>query len=180
MAMANETHTQADAALSDAQVQALQAFRPDGSIIRSCPVDAARPSDPVLVAGLQIPGAGFSARNLEPVALSRNGRGFKPRSINQDIARDRWARDRITWNFTSGATTGDAGMKCHPDMASDPDLTDGHGKLIGAAPFFKLAKRDAGSLVCFGTSATYNSWDCVVFSSAEKRYRLWYRQQMAD
>ena len=165
--------------LSAEQKAQIMKFRPASQIISSCP-DAAAPDPQNRLIGLLLPEKGFWARNLEPAALLKKTQGWAVRSVNSDIAKDPWGADPIPWNFSVQKDAVRADIKCRPDIRNDPDLTDQKGHLIGKPPFFKMNPADLASLVCFGTSDAYNSWACVVYSSKEGRYRLWYRQEMAD
>jgi hypothetical protein len=167
--------------LSKEQFAAIAAFQPGAMIASACQAGSGQTPSAPRILGLLATGKNSPVRaDIQPVALFQEKNRWTVRSINSDIAKDAWGHDPIDWAYSIKGTKLDVGLKCAVNPYTDPDLSDGHGKLLDNKPFFPLSTGATGSLTCFGTSDTYNNWDCVSFSAKLGRFRLWYRKVRND
>ena len=86
----------------------------------------------------------------------------------------------MQWSYLFTQKGFSGGMKCgiESEFRDTSDLT----YALGDRPFFDLKEQgmQGNKPVCFATDTVYNNWDCVVFSSKEGRFRLWFQQAHAD
>ena len=119
-------------------------------------------------------------REVHRVALIWSKTAWTVHVIDNEIEKDKNLSHSfpMAWQYRF-SDKGFAGeMKCGVELRKDPDLSGA----LGDKPFFDLQKMGLSEdkVVCFGTSDTYNNWDCVVFSPTDDRFRLWYQQAHAD
>ncbi len=169
--------------LSAEQAMAITTQKPSLLVVTSCVVHVNDASKEERIFGAVLPNAESQLANqLTPVGLVWEHGKWVLHFINSDIAKDKWGRDRITWDYKTSGGVVSAAIKCGTDPYQDADISDGKGHMHLDKVKFALGKEPAKAkpAVCFGTDSTYNNWDCVLFSRKDNRFRLWYRQAMAD
>ena len=166
--------------LSAEQAAVLSAQQPPLLLVSSCPVHLGDVNRDERILGAFQGDPADQARTVPaPAALVWENGKWALHLLNADIARDAWGREPIQWEFGVAAAT----VKCGIDPYQDADLTEKKGQLLEhQRVYFSLDKKAALAkpAVCFGTSDTYNNWDCVLFSQKNRRFSLWYRQEYAD
>lgn len=170
-------------ALPAEQATAITAEQPSLLVVTSCVVHVNGAGKEERIVGAVLPSAeGQPDNQLTPLAVMWEHGKYVLHFINSDIAKDQWGKDRIHWDYTINHGVVSAAIKCGTDPYHEADISDNKGHMHVAKVKFPLTKKEAAAkpAFCFGTDSTYNNWDCVLFNRKDKRFRLWYRQAMAD
>jgi hypothetical protein len=164
--------------LSPGQQKALTKVYPGFQILSLCSGRYSGGDKDELVMGIWKPveSPNWWKREVHRVGLIWQRKSWVVHIIDDEIEKDK-ALSRsspMTWAYSITDKGFVGGMKCHVNLAKDPDL---HKK-----PFFSLRSKglQKNKTVCFATSDVYNNWDCLVFSPKNNRFRLWYQQVYAD
>ncbi|UGQ45590.1 hypothetical protein [Massilia endophytica] len=162
------TMLSAAAAAADPAGEALAAAYPGARVLARC--EAAFGTAGVQELAAVVKDAAGAVRR---VAVLRTPGGWEPHDLDREILRDaRLSRQGSDWNRSGGTDA----FKCNPALPGDKDLSD-KGRMLDRPPFFQRGSR---AVVCFGTSDTYNNWDCLAFRPEQNSFRLWYQQVFAD
>ncbi len=164
--------------LSPSQQQALAKVYPDFKILKLCAGRYTGSNQEEFVMGIWQPAVSRDPwkHAVHRVGLIRQRNAWVVHIIDNEIEKDMaisrsspmdWAYELTDKGFV-------AGMKCHVNLAKDPQLN--------TKPFFSLRSKGLqnNKTVCFASSDVYNNWDCLVFSPKDDRFRLWMQQVYAD
>lgn len=165
--------------LTPDQAAAIAAAYPDFRLVALCRGRFSGAADE-LVAGIWKPlgSAPPSRRIVHRVGLVRERTGWILHAIDDELERDAGVTHSypFTWDVRVDANAVEARMTCGVEPGQDRDI-DGHGQRFFDRRRAGLERRTP---VCFATSDVYNNWDCVLYSPADQRFRLWYQQARAD
>ena len=170
--------------LSVEQIAALNAPYPGFRVLKLCSGRFSGANRDELVLGLWKPvdSKQWWKREVHRAGLIWTPKGWEVHIIDDEIEKDKNLSRSfpMNWAFSLTSTGFAADMKCGIDGESSE-----HSQLtqsLGDKPFFNLDKEGlkTNKVVCFATSDTYNNWDCLVFSTKDRRFRLWYQQAHAD
>jgi hypothetical protein len=158
------------ARLSPEQQAVVEHAYPGARLVSACGGNFSGRSGQEQVLGLVGPEA---AQRLIRVGLVLAGDKWALHDIDQELLKD----ERFSHAFPLDWPLSRVGdTKCSARPARDRDLSNA-GRPLGRALFALPAGR---ANACFATSDEYNNWDCVAFSPAQGRFRLWYQQVFAD
>ena len=170
--------------LSPDQSKVLAAAYPGFRILKLCPGRFSGADRDELVLGIWKPVEPAESQDGEVfrVGLVWSGKAWQVHNIDDELVEDQDISHSfpMTWQykFTEDGFSGD--MKCGiaSEFKDNSDLT----YAMGDKPFFDLKKKGLAKNkpVCFATDDVYNNWDCVVYSPADGRFRLWFQQAHAD
>lgn len=130
------------------------------------PLDAAQPTKPA----------------VRRVGLIWSGTAWDLHAIDDELETDQTVSRSfpMRWYYTLEEGGFAGGMKCgaESEIARDPDLS----RVLGDKPLFDLESKGLqnNTIVCFATDGVYNNWDCLVFSPADGRFRLWFQKAHAN
>ena len=170
--------------LSPDQSKALSVLYPDFRILALCTGRFSGADRDELVLGIWKPvaSADRGKREVHRVGLLWQGKAWEVHVIDDEIEKDEKISRSfpLQWSYLFTQKGFSGGMKCgiESEFKGTSDLT----YALGDRPFFDLEEQglQGNKPVCFATDRVYNNWDCVVFSSKEGRFRLWFQQAHAD
>ena len=170
--------------LSSEQVKALSSVYPDFRILKLCFGHFSGAMQEELVLGIWKPveSTNWWKREVHRVGLIWIENRWEVHVIDDEIEQDKKMSRSfpMAWQYTldNKGFTGELKCGVESEFGKDSDLT----YILGDKLFFDLKKNglQGNKIVCFATSDAYNNWDCVVYSSKDGRFRLWFQQAHAD
>jgi hypothetical protein len=170
--------------LSVEQIAALNAAYPGFRVLKFCSGRFSGADRDELVLGLWKPvdSKQWWKREVHRVGLIWTPKAWEVHVIDDEIEDDKNLSRSFPMNWAFSLTS--AGFAAEMKCGIDGEFSE-HSQLthsLGDKPFLDLyeAGLNKNKVVCFATSDTYNNWDCLVFSSKDRRFRLWYQQAHAD
>lgn len=117
--------------------------------------------------------------NVHRIGLIRDRSKWVVHNIDKELQLDADISRSLPMHWTYALTNNDFAsyFQCGLDLKTDKQIG-----VLGDKPFFDRTKLglQENTVVCFGTSSTYNNWDCVIYSPKDDRFRLWFQQAHAD
>ena len=162
-----------NAVLLPAQRVVLEARFPAYGAVRTCSGQFGGLDAHDVVAGI------VHMNDARPIGIIWDGSKWIIHDIFAEIEQDGGISNELPlrWNF-SFSDNSKEDFRCDLHLGKDDRI----GGIEDDKPLFDLKKfgLEKNTVVCFEIDATYNNWNCVIYSPKDKRFRLWFLQVHAD